>query len=99
MQGLAIGDAPFIVTIRTTTMKYGPKEGPCGWEKRASELQLEDLHQVLNCASERGCSVWVRCSEQALEKLLMIARKERTFGFLALERLEMDTVCFNTLGM
>ncbi|RAU23171.1 hypothetical protein CU669_03145 [Paramagnetospirillum kuznetsovii] len=79
--------------------KYGPKEGPCGWEQRVSDLELEELHHVLNCASERGCNLCVRCSERALENLLTIARRERTFGFLALERLEMDMDMSGMLGL
>lgn len=70
--------------------KFGPKEGPCGWEQRAAELELEELHQVLNCASARGCTHCVRCSERALEKFLTVAKMARRFGFSALERLELD---------
>ncbi|OAN55266.1 hypothetical protein A6A04_11445 [Paramagnetospirillum marisnigri] len=80
-------------------VKFGPIEGPCGWEQRASALDLEELHQVLNCAAERGCALCVRCSERALEKLLVIARRERTFGFLALERLEAEMEVAGTLGL
>lgn len=70
--------------------KFGPKEGPCGWEQRAAELDLEELHQVLNCASERGCGQCVRCSERALGEFLALARKGARFGYGALERLELD---------
>ncbi len=70
--------------------KYGPKEGPCGWEQRTVPLELEELHQVLNCASGRGCSHCVRCSEQALEQFLALATKARMFGFTAIDRLELD---------
>ena len=70
--------------------KYGPKEGPCGWEQRAADLELEDLHQVLNCASGRGCTQCVRCSELALETFLGLAGKARMFGFSGLDRLELD---------
>ena len=79
--------------------KYGPKDGPCGWERRSSDIELEELHQILNCASERGCSQCVRCSERALEKVLGIARKERSFGFLALEQLEMEAEMPDLLGL
>ncbi|TAN58787.1 MAG: hypothetical protein EPN20_15980 [Magnetospirillum sp.] len=70
--------------------KFGPREGPCGWELRAAELELEELHQVLNCASGRGCNQCVRCSERALESFLAVAGKGRMFGFIAVERLELD---------
>ena len=70
--------------------KFGPKEGPCGWQERIAELELEELRQVLVCASERGCSCCVRCSELALEAFLALARKERIFDVMALERLELD---------
>ncbi len=79
--------------------KYGPIEGPCGWERHATTLELETLHQILNCAAGRGCALCVKCSEQALEKLLHIARKEKTFGFLALERLETEMELGGVLGL
>ena len=70
--------------------KLGPKEGPCGWEQRAAELELEELHQILNCASARGCAQCVRCSELALDKFLRLARKSPLFGFGGLGQLELD---------
>lgn len=87
--GLAIGDAPLFLGF-VLMAKFGPKDGPCGWEQRAADLELEELHQVLNCASERGCHLCVRCSEKALEEFLALARKTGMFGFGALERLEFD---------
>lgn len=79
--------------------KFGPKEGPCGWETHLSISDLEELHQILNCAAARGCGQCVRCSERALEKLLGIARRERDFGFLALDQLELDMVAPGLIGM
>jgi hypothetical protein len=79
--------------------KFGPKEGPCGWEQRQAEMDLEDLHKVLNCAAGRGCNQCVRCSERALEKLLLIAHKQRTFGVLGIERLELEMDMSAALGM
>jgi len=71
-------------------VKLGPKEGPCGWERRAAELGLEELHQVLNCASERGCRSCVGCSELALEQFLALAHRTSMPGLAGLERLELD---------
>ncbi len=79
--------------------KYGPKEGPCGWEQRMEEMDLDELHKILNCAAGRGCNHCVRCSERALEKLLFLARKQRTFGYGALERLEVDMDMSAAFGM
>ena len=98
MQGLAIGDAPYILRF-LPMMKFGPKEGPCGWEQRAAELELEELHQILNCASARGCTQCVRCSEQALEKFLKLARKSSLYGFGGLDRLERDMDSSATFGL
>ena len=71
-------------------MKLGPKEGPCGWETRAAEIAIEELQQILNCASMRGCAQCVRCSERALELVLTMARKRQPNGFGILSRLEID---------
>ncbi len=79
--------------------KYGPEEGPCGWDKRATELDLEDLHKVLNCAATRGCSQCVPCSELALERVLGMTRKGGRLAFLGLERLETEMDMGAALGM
>ncbi|CAA7623343.1 hypothetical protein [Magnetospirillum sp. SS-4] len=79
--------------------KYGPQEGPCDWDRRNGEMDVEELHKVLNCASERGCNQCVRCSERALEKLLVNARQQRTFGSLGLERLELEMDMSAAFGM
>ncbi len=79
--------------------KYGPEEGPCDWEQRQAEIEIDDLQKILNCASCRGCCHCVRCSEHALEKLLSIARTQRTFGYPALERLELEMDMSAAFGM
>lgn len=82
-------------------LRLGPREGPCGWETQGSGvgLDVEDLHQVLNCASNRGCTQCVRCSEMALEKLLHLARKESHFGFHLVTQLELDMDFSAAFGM
>lgn len=80
-------------------VKLGPKEGPCGWEQRAADLDVEELHQVLNCASERGCNQCVRCSERALELMLKQTRRGGPLAFLGLERLEGDMELVGAIGL
>ncbi len=79
--------------------KYGPKEGPCGWDASATALDMEVLHKVLNCAAGRGCVQCVRCSERALERVLRMTRKNGELSFLGLERLEMEMDMGAALGM
>lgn len=80
-------------------VKLGPEEGPCGWEQQNPEPDVEELHQVLNCASGRGCNQCVRCSELALELLLKHARKSGPMAFLGLERLEVDMEFQGAFGL
>ncbi|MBI3447123.1 MAG: hypothetical protein HY055_17590 [Magnetospirillum sp.] len=81
-------------------VKLGPKEGPCGWEQRVAELDIEELHQVLNCASARGCHHCVRCSERALELMLTLARRKGSpLAFLGLERLEVEMELVGAIGL
>ena len=80
-------------------VKIGPKEGSCGWEMRPTPLDVEELHQVLNCASGRGCNQCVRCSEQALEQMLKQARKSGRSVVTGLERLEADMEIAGAFGL
>ena len=93
-----MGDSPRIVS-EVCMVKIGPNEGPCGWEQRAAALDVEELHQVLNCASARGCNQCVRCSERALELMLKQARKGGPLAFLGLEGLEVDMVLVGAIGL
>lgn len=79
--------------------KIGPKDGPCAWEERAVPLDVDELHQVLNCASGRGCSQCVKCSELALEQMLTQARKIGRSVVAGLERLEADMEFAGAFGL
>ena len=93
-----MSDSPLIVS-EVCMVKIGPKEGPCDWERRAADLDVEELHQVLNCASGRGCNQCVRCSEWALELMLKQARKGGPLAFLGLESLEVDMELVGAFGL
>lgn len=80
-------------------VKVGPKDGPCGWEKRPVALDVDELHQILNCASARGCSQCVKCSELALEKILIRARQSGRGVLTGLERLELDQELVGAFGL
>ncbi|MBF0324165.1 hypothetical protein [Magnetospirillum moscoviense] len=48
----------------------------CGWQiGKGGENDLEGLHDILVCASRRGCGDCVDCSEKALEMVLRASRK------------------------
>lgn len=79
--------------------KVGPKEGPCGWELRPDPPDVEELHNVLNCASARGCNLCVKCSEMALEHLLRQARQLGRGVVAGLERLEAEMELGEVLGL
>ena len=79
--------------------KLGPKEGPCDWESRIGSMDLEALHQVLNCAASRGCGECVRCSESALEQMLRLARRSGRTVVAGLERLEADMEFAGAFGL
>ena len=49
-------------------MAYQRKD-PCGWESKSRAPDIEELHEVLKCASAQGCRHCVGCSEKALEIL------------------------------
>lgn len=80
-------------------VKIGPKEGPCGWEQRSVPLDVDELHQVLNCASARGCNQCVKCSELALEQMLKQARQKGRSVVTGLERLEADMEFAGAFGL
>lgn len=79
--------------------KIGPSEGPCSWEQRLVALDVDELHQVLNCASGRGCNQCVRCSELALEQILRQARRMGRSVVAGLERLEADMEFVGAFGL
>lgn len=80
-------------------VKIGSKDGPCGWERRIAPLDVEELHQVLNCASGRGCCHCVKCSELALEQMLKQARNAGRVVVTGLERLETDMEFAGAFGL
>ncbi|CUW37505.1 conserved protein of unknown function [Magnetospirillum sp. XM-1] len=80
-------------------VKIGPKEGPCGWERRPVPLDVDELHQVLNCAAARGCNQCVKCSELALEQMLRQARQKGRPVVTGLERLEADMEFVGAFGL
>lgn len=80
-------------------VKVGPSDGPCGWEEQAEHHDVEDLHQVLNCASARGCNQCVRCSETALELMLRRAREAGRRVVAGLDRLEAEMELIGAIGM
>lgn len=80
-------------------VKLGPKEGPCDWEVRISSMELDALHQVLNCAASRGCGECVHCSERALEQMLRLARNCGRTVVTGLERLEADMEFAGAFGL
>jgi len=49
-------------------MVYQRKD-PCGWESKSQVPDIEELHDILKCASAQGCRRCVGCSEKALEIL------------------------------
>jgi hypothetical protein len=79
--------------------KVGPNEGPCGWELRPVALDVDELHQILNCASARGCNRCVKCSELALEQILKRARQSGRGVVVGLERLELDMEWVGAFGL
>lgn len=79
--------------------KIGSKDKPCGWEQRIVPLDVEELHQILNCASARGCSHCVKCSEIALEQMLKMARDTGRTVVTGLERLEADMEFAGAFGL
>lgn len=80
-------------------MKSGSKDGPCGWERQIAPLDVDRLHQILNCASGRGCSHCVKCSELALEQMLLQARTAGRPVVVGLERLEADMEFVGAFGL
>jgi hypothetical protein len=80
-------------------IKLDSKDGPCDWERQIVPLDVEELHQVLNCASGRGCSHCVKCSELALEQMLKVARKAGRAVVVGLERLEADMEFAGAFGL
>jgi len=79
--------------------KLGPREGPCGWDNHPAEPELERLHQILNCASSRGCGECVRCSERALELVLKMARRRGPGGVAMPSCLEPDSEDIRSFGL
>ena len=49
-------------------MVYQRKE-PCGWDAKGKTADIDELHDILKCASAQGCHQCVGCSEKALELL------------------------------
>jgi hypothetical protein len=48
----------------------------CAWELgKGGPGDLEGLHDILMCATRRGCNDCVDCSERALEQVLHSARR------------------------
>jgi hypothetical protein len=48
----------------------------CGWDEgKGGADDLEGLHDILMCASRRGCGDCVECSERALERVLQASRR------------------------
>lgn len=49
----------------------------CGWvQGRGQADDLDGLHQILLCATRRGCDANVECSERALELVLTATRAQ-----------------------
>jgi|APHig6443718053_1056840.scaffolds.fasta_scaffold341179_1 hypothetical protein len=49
----------------------------CGWVLgRGQADDLDGLHQILLCATRRGCEANVECSERALEQILSATRAQ-----------------------
>lgn len=49
----------------------------CGWVLgRGQADDLDGLHQILLCATRRGCEANVECSDRALELVLTATRQQ-----------------------
>jgi hypothetical protein len=49
----------------------------CGWDMgRGGPDDLDGLHDILLCATRRGCNECVTCSERALSLVLTCTRRQ-----------------------